>query len=97
MPAPAFNQQMSTSEVSQVDDLFLQRDAEPLAHARAAQLDEARISAAVARPSLTMKLPWVGDTRASPIATPLQTRPDRRARRPTPGCRPGTVRRRSGF
>ena len=30
-----------------------------------------RMSAAVARPSLTMKLPWVGDTRASPRDAPF--------------------------
>ena len=48
----------------------------------------ARMSAAVAPPSLTMKLACVGDTRAPPCARALEARRDRRARRPSAECRP---------
>ena len=58
-------------ELSEVDDLFAQRDAEALDARRACSARSgARISRAVASPSWTMKLPCGGDTRAPPRARP---------------------------
>ena len=94
-PAAAFDPQcchvVSTPDQrsieSQVDDLFAQLHAERFANAVLAALDERANVGAVAPPSLTMKLPCVGETRAALRGRPSARR-DRRARRPTTECRP---------
>ena len=66
-------------------------DAESLAHRRAASLDERADFGGVAPPSLTMKLPCVGETQRAAHRARPSARRDRPARRPTAECPSGTV------